>query len=95
MHKKLFCMRELKVQLNFTYRTYENVKKHKRIMMSFTDYGGLVKKLPSLHEFLSTAKAYFVRHISPNFYISLIYAFIGCPREGSIRKGFGSQFLPR
>ena len=30
-------------------------------------------------KFLGTAKAYFVCHISPNFQISLIYAFIGCP----------------
>ena len=51
------------------------------------NYGGPVKKLPSLHgqkstptpKFLGTAEAYFVCHISPNFQISLIYAFIGCP----------------
>jgi hypothetical protein len=50
-----------------------------------TDF--LVRKSPSLHgrkstptpKFLGTAKAYFVCHISPNFQISLIYAFIGCP----------------
>ena len=49
-----------------------------------TDYGRPVRKSPSLHgrkstpttKFLGTAKAYFV---SPNFQISLIYAFIGCP----------------
>ena len=50
MHKKLFYMHELKLQLNFTYCTYENVKKHEKIMMSFTDYGRSVKKLPSLAE---------------------------------------------
>ena len=38
MHKKLFYMHELKLQLNFTYCTYENVKKHEKIMMSFTMY---------------------------------------------------------
>ena len=36
-------MHELKLQLNFTYCTYENVKKHEKIMMSFT-----VRKSPSL-----------------------------------------------
>ena len=30
-------------------------------------------------KFLGTAEAYFVCHIGPNFQISLIYAFIGCP----------------
>ena len=29
--------------------------------------------------FFGTAEAYFVCHISPNFQVSLIYAFIGCP----------------
>jgi hypothetical protein len=46
-----------------------------------------VRKSPSLHDrkstptpkFLGTAKAYFVCHVGPNFQISLIYAFIGCP----------------
>ena len=52
-----------------------------------TDYGRPVRKLPSLHSWKSTytpkvfatAEAYFVRHIGPNFQISLIWAFIGCP----------------
>ena len=52
-----------------------------------TDYGREVRKLPLLHsrkstptpKFLGTAEAYFVCHIGPNFQISLIYAFIGCP----------------
>ena len=52
-----------------------------------TDYGLPVRKSPSLHgrkstptlKFLGTAEAYFVCHIGPNFQISLIYAFIGCP----------------
>jgi hypothetical protein len=56
-------------------------------MFKTTDYGRPVKKLPSLHgrkstptpKFLGTAEAYFVCNISPNFQISLIYAFIGCP----------------
>ena len=30
-------------------------------------------------KFLDLAEAYFVCHIGPNFQISLIYAFIGCP----------------
>ena len=52
-----------------------------------TNYGRLVRKSPSLHgqklsptpKFLGTAEAYFVCHIGPNFQISLIYVFIGCP----------------
>ena len=52
-----------------------------------TDYGFPVRKLLSLHgrkstptpKFLGTAEAYFVCHIGPNFQISLIYTFIGCP----------------
>ena len=51
------------------------------------DYGRPVRKWPSLHDqksnpnpkFLGTAEAHFVCHIGPNFQISLIYAFIGCP----------------
>ena len=50
-------------------------------------YGRPLRKSPSLPgrkstptpKFLGTAKAYFVCHIRPNFQISLIYAFIGCP----------------
>ena len=52
-----------------------------------TDYGRPVRKSPSLHgrksttnpKFSGTAQAYFDCHIGPNFQISLIYAFIGCP----------------
>ena len=52
-----------------------------------TDYGRPVRKSPSLHgqkstpnpKFLGTAEVYFVCHIGPNFQISLIYGFIGCP----------------
>ena len=52
-----------------------------------TDYGHPDSKLPSLNgrkstptpKFLGTAEAYFVCQIGPNFQISLIYAFIGCP----------------
>ena len=48
-----------------------------------------MRKSPSLHgrksnpnpKFLGTAEAYFVCHISPNFQISLNYAFIGCPQS--------------
>ena len=42
-------------------------------------------RMPSLHgqksnpKFLGTAEAHFVCHNGPNFQISLIYAFIGCP----------------
>ena len=54
---------------------------------TFTDYGRLVSKLPSLHgqksnpnsKFIGTAETYFVCHIGPIFQISMIYAFIGCP----------------
>ena len=52
-----------------------------------TDYGRPERKMPSLNDrnstptpkFLGTAEAYFVYHIGPNFQISLIHAFIGCP----------------
>ena len=52
-----------------------------------TDYRRQVRKSPSLHgqkstpnlKFLGTAEAYFVCDIGPNFQISLIYFFIGCP----------------
>ena len=55
--------------------------------LSTMDYGRLVRKSLSLHgqkstptpKFLDMAKAYFACHISPNFQISLIYAFIECP----------------
>ena len=54
-----------------------------------TDYGRPVRKLPSLHgrksnpnpKFLGTAKGYFVCRIGPNFQISLLYAFTGCPQS--------------
>ena len=57
------------------------------MMVWFTDYGRPVRKSLSMHgrkstptpKFLGAAEAYFVCHISPNFQISLIYAFIGCP----------------
>ena len=57
------------------------------VMICSMDYGCPVRKSPSLHgrkstptpKFLGTAEAYFVCHIGPNFQISLIYAFIGCP----------------
>ena len=57
------------------------------VMLWHTDYRRPVRKSPSLHgrkstptpKFLGTAEAYFVCHIGPNFQISLIYAFIGCP----------------
>ena len=32
-------------------------------------------------KFLGKAKAYFVCHIGPDFQISLVYAFIGCPQS--------------
>jgi hypothetical protein len=56
-------------------------------MKQRTDYGRPLKKLSSLHgrkstpntKFLGTAEGYFVYHIGPNFQISLIHAFIGCP----------------
>ena len=57
------------------------------VIHTTTDYGRQERKKPSLHgrkftptpKFLGTAEAYFVCHIGPNFQISLIYAFIGCP----------------
>jgi hypothetical protein len=56
-------------------------------VVSYTDYGRPVKKLPSLHgrksnpnpKIFGMAEAYFVCHSGPNLQISLIYAFIGCP----------------
>ena len=53
------------------------------------DYGCPEKKLPSLNggkitptlKFLGMFEAYFVCHIRPNFQISLIYAFIRCPKS--------------
>ena len=56
-------------------------------MHMVTDYGGTMRKFPSLYDrkstptpkFLGTAEAYFVCHIGPNFQIYLIYAFIRCP----------------
>ena len=59
------------------------------VIKDTTDYGHPVKKSPSLHgrksnpnpKFLGTAEAYFVCHIGPNFQISLIYAFTGCPES--------------
>ena len=32
-------------------------------------------------KFLGMAEAYFVCHIGPNFQISMIYAFSGCPQS--------------
>ena len=62
---------------------------HPLWMISFTDYDRPVRKLPSLHsqksnpnpKLLGTAEAYFVCRIGPNFHISLIYAFTGCPQS--------------
>ena len=63
-----------------------------------------VRKSPLLHgrkstptpKFLGTAEAYFVCHISPNFQISLIYAFIGCPQsvDRCIVISSSSKLLP-
>ena len=60
---------------------------HNTFLLEPRDYGRPVKKSTSLHSlksnpnptYLVTAKAYFVCHISPNFHISLIFAFIGSP----------------
>jgi hypothetical protein len=64
---------------------FSKPKSQNNLILKITDYGCPVRKSPSLHEqkssptpkFLGTAQAYFVCHISPNFQISLIYAFIG------------------
>ena len=69
------------------------------IMPEATDYGRPVRKLPSLHgqksnpnpKFLDTAKANFVCPIGPNFQISLIHAFTGCPQ--SVLEAFDNCFL--
>ena len=60
---------------------------HNTFLLEPRDYGRPVKKSTSLHSlksnpnptYLVTAEAYFVCHISPNFQISLIFAFIGSP----------------
>ena len=45
-----------------------------------TDCERLVRKKSNPNpKFLGTSEAYFVCHIGPNFQISLIYSFIGCP----------------
>ena len=70
-------------------------------MGKITDYGHPVRKLPSLDsrkstptpKFSGTAEAYFVCHIGPNFRISLIYAFIGCPWVKSWDLSFIRPFL--
>ena len=69
--------------LRFPRRDPVNPCKH----LQCTDYGGPMRKLPSLQsgkstptpKFLGSTEAYFVCHIDPNFQISLIHAFIGCP----------------
>ena len=58
-------------------------------IISVMDYERPVRKSPSLYgqksypdsKFLGTAEAYFFCHISSDFQISLIYAFIGCPQS--------------
>ena len=58
-----------------------------RRLVKNTDYGRSVRKSPLLYgrkstptpKCLGTTEAYFVCHIGPNFQISLIYTFIGCP----------------
>ena len=72
---------------------WESHKKINKILIILTlvsmDYGRPVRKSTSLHgrkstpspQFLGMAEAYFVSHIGPNFQISLIYAFIGCPQS--------------
>ena len=59
----------------------------RHVIATTTDYGRPERKSPSLNsrkstptpKFLGTAEAYFVCHIGPNFQISLICTFIGCP----------------
>ena len=61
-----------------------------------TDYGHPGRKYSSLHgrefnpnpQFLDTAKAYFVFHIGSIFKISLIYAFISCPKSVCLLVSF-------
>ena len=45
--------------------------------IAFTALHG--RKFTPTPKFLGTAEACFVCHIGPNFQISLIYAFFGCP----------------
>ena len=83
--------------LRFYIFSVNPISCHTRLMIPFTDSGRPVRKLPSLYgrkssptpKFLGTAEAYFVCHIGPNFHISLIYAFIGCPL--SVPKNIQSQ----
>ena len=68
------------------FNVYEFLHNGKIIHVSM-DYRHSVRKSPSLHgrksnpnsKFLGMAEANFVCHIGPNFQISLIYAFTGCP----------------
>ena len=70
----------------FTLKNAWVIDTPKRILQT-TNYGRPVRKSPLLHgrkstpapKFLGGAEAYFVCQIGPNFEISLIYAFIGCP----------------
>ena len=59
------------------------------------DYGRPVRKSISLHGQKSNPnpkEEHFVCHISPNFQISLIYAFIGCPQSVVERIAEGRNF---
>ena len=47
----------------------------------------MAKKFNPNPKFLGTAEAYFVCHFGPIFQISLIYAFIGCPKSVSWLAG--------
>ena len=49
-------------------------------------------KINSHSQIFRWAEAYFVCHIGPNFHISLIYAFIGCPH---IRNPWFESILGR
>ena len=73
--------------LKFNYFQTMFLFELEKVIPGSTDYGRPERKSPYLNgrkstptpKFLGRAEAYFVCHIGPNFQISLIYAFIGCP----------------
>ena len=65
--------------LSCYFFSYKNKTKNYYSIHELMDYGLHSLKFTPTPKVLGMAEAYFVCHISPNFQISLIYAFIGCP----------------
>ena len=86
----LFVKIEIQHPFDLEFReTLQNFSSFRQIFRRRFSMGNksCPNELPSLHgkksfptpKFLGMAEACFVCHIGPNFQISLIYAFIGCP----------------